>query len=150
MTFTVFFDTSAMIKLYHDEDGTEETLSIINTHNPIILISDLTKIEFISAFAKKVRTNEITKDDFQEIVLLFENDTKKYEIIEIDKGIKSLAVDLLKMIGCKRGLKSLDALQLASALTFSKIKYMLDLFVVSDKNLGKIAEEQGLQTMIVL
>ncbi|KPA16895.1 hypothetical protein MHK_002901 [Candidatus Magnetomorum sp. HK-1] len=58
----IFFDTSAIIKLYHDEDGTDDVLSIINSYDPSILISDLTKIEFVSAFAKKVRTNEITEE----------------------------------------------------------------------------------------
>ena len=82
MRATIFFDTSAIIKLYHDEVGTEEVLSIVNKHNPIILISDLTKIEFNSAFAKKVRTNEISEDTFQQIIRLFDIDTKKYEIIE--------------------------------------------------------------------
>jgi predicted nucleic acid-binding protein len=54
-----------------------------------------------------------------------------------------LAIELLEHIAIKRGLKTLDALQLASALTFTN-KHTLKLFVSSDKVLGQIAEEKGL------
>ncbi|KPA12647.1 protein containing PilT protein [Candidatus Magnetomorum sp. HK-1] len=144
----IFFDTSAIIKLYHDEDGTDDVLSIINSYDPSILISDLTKIEFVSAFAKKVRTNEITEDICMKTIRLFEIDTKKFEIIEIDKDIKLLAIELLEHIAIKRGLKTLDSLQLASALAFTN-KHKLKLFVSSDKVLGQIAEEKRLNALIV-
>ena len=59
-----------------------------------------------------------------------------------------LAIELLEQIAIKRGLKSLDALQLASALTFIN-KHTLKFFVSSDKVLGQIAEEKGFNTLIV-
>ena len=43
-----------------------------------------------------------------------------------------LAIELLEHIAIKRGLKTLDSLQLASALTFTK-NHMLKLFMSSDK-----------------
>ena len=72
----IFFDTSAIIKLYHDEDGTDDVLSIINSYDPLILVSDLTQIEFVSAFAKKVRTKEIT----EAICVKPERTNKIYEV----------------------------------------------------------------------
>ncbi|QTA80893.1 PIN domain-containing protein [Desulfonema limicola] len=66
-----FFDTSALIKLYHDETGTEDLSNMIDDEYPDIVISDLTTIEIVSAFAKKVRMNEISKDIFEEVMIAF-------------------------------------------------------------------------------
>jgi hypothetical protein len=59
-----------------------------------------------------------------------------------------LAIELLEHIAIKRGLKTLDSLQLASALTFTN-NHKLKLFMSSDKVLGQIAEEKGLNALIV-
>ena len=47
-----FFDTSALVKLYHTEEGTERLDALLNSEGPIIVISDLTKIEMVSAGQK--------------------------------------------------------------------------------------------------
>jgi len=52
-------------------------------------------------------------------------------------------VELLKSIGLKRGLKTLDALQLSCALYASENE-LIDRFIVSDSILGDIAENQGM------
>ena len=57
MSKRYFFDTSALIKLYHHETGTSYLIDLVNLDNPNIIISELTVIEMISAFAKKVRMN---------------------------------------------------------------------------------------------
>ncbi len=64
MRKSFFFDTSALVKLYHEEDGTEELTLLVSSENPVILISDITVIEMISALAKKVRTEEDEETDF--------------------------------------------------------------------------------------
>ena len=115
-----FFDTSALIKLYHEETGTNKLDSLIESENPVIVISDLTIIEMISALAKKVRMKVIVKDTFIEVVSDFENDLAFYDVIETDKTIKTKAVSLIKSIGGEISLKTLDALQLASALVVSE------------------------------
>jgi len=74
-----FFDTSAIIKLYHEEERSDKLSSMINMHDPLIIISDLTTIEFVSGFAKKVKTKQISQNTFKAVVSLFENDVLKFK-----------------------------------------------------------------------
>lgn len=60
-----FFDTSALVKRYHEEVGTAAVDEAFDDADASFLISDLTVIECHSAFAKKVRTQEIEEEDFQ-------------------------------------------------------------------------------------
>ena len=143
-----FFDTSALVKLYHEEAGTEKVSSLIISENPVIIISDITIIEMISAFAKKVRTNEIDVHIFNEAIVSFENDLLNFNVIKIEEKIKARASDLIKTTGLKNGLKTLDSLQLASALVFSE-NAMLEFFIASDGVMLKIAEREGLNVMAI-
>ncbi len=54
----LFFDTSALVKLYHKEDGSDYLADFLNQNKDdlVITISDISKIEFHSAFLKRVRT----------------------------------------------------------------------------------------------
>ncbi|RLC12697.1 MAG: hypothetical protein DRI57_17425 [Deltaproteobacteria bacterium] len=146
MSRRFFIDTSALIKLYHEESGTERLTRLIISETPIIVISDLTIIEMVSALAKKVRTREIDEHIFNEAVLNFENDVSAFEVTDINENIKRYASYLLKTVGMQRGLKSLDSLQLASALAAPETP---ELFIAADNLLGEIAELQGLDVMII-
>lgn len=105
-----FFDTSALIKLYHEEVGTVVLDQLLQEHEPVIVISDLSIIEMISAFARKVRTQDMTEDTFERVVASFEKDVLDFEVISIDQEVKNHAVALLKKYGLKQGLRTLDAL----------------------------------------
>lgn len=141
-----FFDTSALVKLYHEEDGTEKLTAILFQEKPRIVISDLAIIEMISTLAKKVRTRAIDIAAFNEAVSAFEEDVFRFEVIEIESQIKKRASDLLKNVGLENGLRTLDSLQLASALVFSEFS-TLNLFVASDTGLLHAATLLGLETM---
>ena len=55
-------DTSALVKIYHRESGTDVILNIINKNDINIYISDIAVIEFHSALLKKVRQHEIDRN----------------------------------------------------------------------------------------
>ena len=59
-----FFDTSALVKIYHKEVGTELVEEIYENPENTIYISHLTKVELISALCKKYRTNDISHEAF--------------------------------------------------------------------------------------
>ncbi len=144
-----FFDTSALIKLYHQEEGTDVVDELLLQDQPVIVaISDLTLIEMVSAFAKKVRTQAITKSTFTMAVTAFEKDVRAFELISIDQAVKFSAIQLLKIYSPERGLRTLDALQLASALAANG-KMPLDLFVAADKTLLAVAKQESLPVLLV-
>ncbi len=143
-----FFDTSALVKLYHQEKGTEALEHLISAADTCIVISDLSFIEITSALATKVRMGLIDRDVFEAVLDCFIRDFAGYEIIEVDHAVKMQAADLLKTIAVTRRLRTLDALQLASALTAAR-KSPLDLFVAADIFLIEAAQAKDLQTFSV-
>ena len=79
-----FFDTSALVKLYHEETGTEKLSELIARQNPVIVISDIASVEMVSALAKKVRTAEIDIPTFKEAVLAFESDLSNFRVVAVE------------------------------------------------------------------
>jgi uncharacterized protein len=58
----VFLDTSAIIKLYFREEGSEQLERQIASKNPKgLVICELSKVEFASAIWKKIRCNDLTE-----------------------------------------------------------------------------------------
>jgi uncharacterized protein len=143
-----FFDTSALIKLYHQEDGTEVVDELMDQDESLIVISDLAVVEMVSALAKKVRTQEITVDVFNAAVDAFEKDVANFESYPLSHQILQDASQLLKDKGLVDGLRTLDALQLATAL-FAHQWQPLDLFVASDKRLVAVVKKDSLPALLV-
>lgn len=141
-----FFDTTALVKLYHQEKGTEALEHLISASDTCIVIADICLIEIISALATKVRMGLIDHDVFEAALNCFINDFNGYEIIEVDYAIKMQAASLLKTIAVTQRLRTLDALQPASALSAAR-KSPLDLFVAADMFLLEAAKAQMLQTL---
>lgn len=56
---TYFLDTRALVKHYHEEEGTEVVEHLFQEPGRRLMISDLSIIEFYSAIALKLRTKEI-------------------------------------------------------------------------------------------
>jgi len=140
---TIFLDTSSLLKLYHKESETVELISFIGKNIKVIYLSELAKIEFNSAIYKKVRTKEITKEKAESIVSFFQNDYSKFEWIKLDSHVVNLAKDLISQYGTD-GLRTLDSLQLASAV--SK-KIVINYYKTSDKLLFTIFEKEGLNVI---
>jgi uncharacterized protein len=143
-----FFDTSALIKLYHQEDGTETVDQLVEKDQPTIVVSDLTVVEMVSALAKKVRTQEITAETFHTAVAAFEQDVTAFENHATTPTIMLAARQLLKKRGLSHGLRTLDALQIAAALSAHKWE-VLDLFIASDRRLTTVAKQESLPTLLV-
>ena len=66
-----FFDTSALVKHYHAEAGTDAVDRLIGEPGAEILIARLTLVETISVFAIKVRTGEFDAAEFARLRALF-------------------------------------------------------------------------------
>jgi predicted nucleic acid-binding protein len=58
-----FFDSSALVKLYHPEAGTPVVDQIVNTSGNLVRVYRLTVAELTSGFAIKVRTQSISRED---------------------------------------------------------------------------------------
>ncbi len=112
----VYIDTSSLLKLYHEEKNSDYfTEFLIKEDIESIYLSELAKVEFISAIWKKIRAKEITDEQGKKVIEVFLGDKNKYEWIEINQNIIENSMDMIKKYG-KKGLRSLDSLQLSTAL----------------------------------
>ncbi|MBU2447311.1 MAG: type II toxin-antitoxin system VapC family toxin [Bacteroidetes bacterium] len=138
----LFLDTSAIVKIYHQEKGTEKFTQYLAgiSEELFLTTSDITKIELHSALLKKFREKQIIDKNLAEVFQLFDKDFQKFTIIVVDSFIKNIALYILDSLGIKYSLRTLDSLQLASAI-FSNNYSKIDYFVSSDKKLLNIAIE---------
>jgi predicted nucleic acid-binding protein len=138
----VFLDTSAVIKLYHKEVGSDELLAFLHSyaHDLILTVADITRTEFHSAFLRRVRMREIPIDPVYAVFDAFDHDLSMFNQIPVDDTVKKMAVTLLDRIAHQRGLRTLDAFQLAAALFCHQI-VPVDTFVTSDHRFLKVAKD---------
>lgn len=113
-----FFDSSALVKLYHPETGTPTVDQIVEAPDNRVLISRLTVAEITSAFAIKVRTQSINREAAELFLRQFRNDvaTGRLEVFSIGESEFAGADLLVERYAFDLRLRALDALQLAVAL----------------------------------
>ena len=140
-----FFDTSALAKHYHPEQGTAEVDRILNEQGSRYIVSRLLVVEIQSAFATKVRTHIITAQDLKQLQKRFATDlnTRRFETIRMLQSHFSEAAQLLRKYAATQSLRTLDALQLSVALDMHR-KGIIDHFVCADEKLCKVAQAEGL------
>jgi predicted nucleic acid-binding protein len=137
-----FFDTSALIKLYHQEEGTEQVEKIFDRKTSSIIVSELATIEIYSSLARKLRTQEITKEAKEEAIKNFHKDCNvSFIITPLSNIVARKARVLIKAHGDTKSMRTLDALQLASCLLEKDDGIG---FVCADKNLLELAKLEGL------
>jgi uncharacterized protein len=109
------FDTSALVKRCHREVGTDVVDASFADNDAIKMISDMGVIEFYSAFAKKVRTGEITEEDFRETTKELAEDIQfgAIRLTFFGDSDKREAAALIERHGLSKNLRTLDAMQLA-------------------------------------
>jgi predicted nucleic acid-binding protein len=106
-----FFDTSALVKVYHREDGTDIVLPIYKSDDQIFL-SELSKLEFISTIHKKFRNKWIDKKVLKVLKEKFFSDVyNRFYILPLSSLFLDNASELIEEYGESRHLISLDAIQ---------------------------------------
>ncbi|ETW98929.1 MAG: hypothetical protein ETSY2_41925 [Candidatus Entotheonella gemina] len=110
-----FFDTSALLKRYHPEIGSEVVDAVFDLAVAVRVISDISIIEIYSAFARHVRVGDVTREDFQAAKLELDSDIQdgRLLVIALSDADKAEAASLIESHGMTRALRTLDALHLA-------------------------------------
>jgi predicted nucleic acid-binding protein len=138
----IFFDTSSLFKLYHKESGTDDLMEFFEKNSiEAIFLAEITKIEFSSVVWKKCRKQEISEQIAQVLIEKFEKDCQKFMFVPGNENLINFSRNLIAK-HWQKGLRTLDSLQLASALT---IKSKLEIFFSSDVLLSEIAVLEGLK-----
>jgi len=140
----LLFDTSALVKFFHEEKGTDIVTELILDHNNEVWISELGRLEFISAVFRRFRNKELDEERLNTAVNSFEEQIAEFNIEPLGHAVLKEAELFIKSHGRTYGLKALDALHLSS---FSLISEKDWSFVVADDNLCRVAEVIGFNTI---
>jgi len=140
----LFFDTSALVKYFHLEEGSEKVVLLIQDSNNKVWISGLARIEFISALLKKYRTRVIDSDQLDLAIAGFEVEYTSFNVEPLSSSVGREAEKLLQKYGKSNGLRTLDALHLGG---FSLIVDQNWVFVSADEILCHIAQLEGFKVI---
>jgi predicted nucleic acid-binding protein len=135
-----FFDTSALVKFFYVESGTELVTQIMENTASEIWISDLARLEFISAIYRRFRNKSLDEIKLHTATTYFEKQLISFNVEPLNRLVIDEAGLLLKKYGKVYGLRTLDALHLA---TYSLISEQGWCFVTSDTVLADVAKLAG-------
>jgi predicted nucleic acid-binding protein len=140
-----FFDSSALIKYYHDETGSPTVERILREAHSEHLIARLTWVEILSGLAKRVRMATIAPSDYGHLERRFRADVRQRLLrpIRMLNAHFTSAGELIGSHGLTRQLRALDAIQLAVALRVHRTT-PLDHFVCADQRLCDAAVLEAL------
>lgn len=113
-----YFDSSATVKRYASEKGSHWIKEIVEPGaGNIIYIGQIGVVEIAAALSRKVRTQELTRENYEAALQLFLEDVQNEEYItaNLNDAIIQLAVELTK----RHPLRGYDAVHLATALSLN-------------------------------
>ena len=117
-----FLDSSALAKLYHAEVGSAAVEELVLRSAATILISRLSVVEVQSAFSGKVRSGVISAGDAAGLRRRFLEDIVNgvFRVVAVTRDHYDQAGELVERHGASLGLRTLDSLQLAVALSLHR------------------------------
>jgi uncharacterized protein len=138
----IYFDSSALVKRYVREDGSETVQSLIRQGEDIAT-SKLAYSEILSAFGRKYRARELAAGLFRKLVDQFDADWKSILVVEFHDEL----LPTVKLLLAKYALKGADTVHLSSALWLERAAQIDMTFVASDSNLLKAAQGERLRVI---
>lgn len=135
----VFFDTSAFVKRYVSEDGTEAVLGWCDRATEIGL-SGIALPEIVSAFCRLKREEKITDTQYRQLKSLLLADIEDAAICDVNPLVLAQAVSCLEA----NVLRGMDAIHIGSAVALQA-----DVFISADKRQREAAVRAGLRVEAV-
>lgn len=110
----LYFDTSALLPYYRQEQASERVQALLLGQTHPVLISHLTEVEVASALARWVRMGELSEAQVNRIESAFHDDVRQGRFVRctMDPALYQRAAYWISMR--KTSLRTLDALHLAA------------------------------------
>lgn len=131
----VFFDTSAFVKRYVSEAGTDTVLQWCEQATEIIL-SGIALAEIVSTFCRLQREGKITDTQYRQLKSLLMADIEDAAICDLTPVVLAHAIWSLE----KNVLRGMDAIHIGSALALKA-----DVFISADRRQLEAAARTGLR-----
>lgn len=138
-----YFDTSVLAKRYVKEKGSAAAKKLLQRYR--FLSSAIAPVEVLSALGRRRTAGELTQRDFLAIRSRIQKDRAYWELVEVGPIVLGQAEDLVQ----KTGLRTLDALHVASVLAFQAASSLTIPFVTADIKQREGAESLALNVIWV-
>ena len=139
-----YLDTSAILKRYRDEQGTEVVDRLLLNPGPDdrFFTSFLSALEVWSAISRLVRSGQIDRNAAENVLARFREDAHRVILLwPLDNAILTAAI----LVAERHGLRSGDAIHLATAASiFSLATESETVLVSSDRELLEAAMQAGM------
>ena len=140
----IYFDTSALIKAFVEEKGSDLVKEAINREK-FVGTARITYVETYSGLNRKRRARELTEKAYRIAVSEFEARYSSWVRVQIDDRVLFLARDLT----ARHALRALDAIHLAAAMSLKSEIEEDVVFAAADRRLLDIAVSEGLTVWFV-
>ena len=135
----VFFDSSAFVKRYVREEGTDVVLSWCDQATELCL-SGIALPEIVSAFCRLLREDLVSPVQYRHLKTMLMGDISDAAICDLAPEVIRQSIISLE----KNALRGMDAIHLGSALALN-----VDLFVSADARQCDAATQAGLRVVQV-
>jgi predicted nucleic acid-binding protein len=134
----LFFDTSALVKRYHDETGSD-VVDALFEGDSVVVITSITAIETVSAFRRNYNRDELSASEMGDLASsFFREAVSDFLVVGVQESLFEFSFDLV----LDDDLRTLDALQLSAA--FSMPSPVAGVTIVSaDEELVSAAKARG-------
>lgn len=138
-----FLDTSALVKRYVTEPGSDQIRRLLR-RNIEIALARITEAEAYAAIARAVRMNVLDDDDRNRAFEQIAEDVAAARVVEIRRSVVSTVRDLV----VRWPLRGYDAIQLACALRLQSENLAVT-FWCADDALANAARGEGMRVTVV-
>lgn len=140
----VFFDSSALVKAYLDEEGTGVVMGAVDRLMGRMYISRFVALEVLASLRTAFR--DASSRSWNDIVAEFHSDLPGFNLIDVDPSVLDRATDLV-MDHRQARARSMDLVHLATALHLQSTYPAREVtMVTSDHDLAALARECGMWT----
>lgn len=141
---SVYLDTSALVKLYIEEDGTERVTALTADRDEVqVIILDIALIESRSAIRRRQREGDISGADADRLLKRMEEDAAASFLLQ--PSTFAVMEEAARLID-RHPLRAYDALQLAGCLVAGHHLPGPLTFVCADTRLCDAARLEGVTT----
>lgn len=136
----LYADTSALVKKYVEEAGSDLVVAFFNQH-PVIGTAALTQVEMAAVLSKAARLGWVKASKIAIVWQDFLAHWPAYTRLPISTAVVQRAASL----AWHHGLRAYDSVHLASALAWKELTGEQVIFACFDKNLLNAAQQEGMQ-----
>ena len=136
-----YFDTSVIVKRYLGEADSSWGVALLGRHR--ILSSAIAPLEAVSALHKRQEMGDLTRRDLTAAFARMQRDRAYWALVKVSSEVLERAEGLIR----RGGVRTLDAIHIASALSFHEESGIQLVFVTADLRQGEAARLAGLRVV---